>query len=61
MCLTMAKKVIVVIIITVVFFFSLIFTIPIAILSDKFSDYGIIDETIQIVGKSNYEKHEVFI
>lgn len=46
MCLTMAKKVIVVIIITVVFFFSLIFTIPIAILSDKFSDYGIIDETI---------------
>ncbi len=42
----MAKKAIFLIIITMLFFFSLLFTIPIFILSDAFSDYDIIDETL---------------
>jgi len=60
MCLTMAKKVIASIIIMVVFFFSLILAIPIAILSDNFSDYGIIDESISFFyapsNASSFEK-----
>jgi hypothetical protein len=42
----MTKKFIFTIVITVFFFFSLIFAIPIFILSDQFSDYDIIDERI---------------
>lgn len=41
----MAKKAIAVIILTVVFFFSLIFTIPIVILSDNFSNYARVDDS----------------
>jgi hypothetical protein len=56
----MVKKAIFVIVITMIFFFSLIFTLPIFILSSKFSDYGIIDERISFYyapnNSSSYER-----
>jgi hypothetical protein len=46
MCVNMAKKVILLIVIAEIFFFGLLFTTPIFILSNTFSDYDLIDETI---------------
>ena len=41
----MKKKAIIAIILTILVFFGLLFTIPISILTENFSDYGLINET----------------